>query len=179
MIVKKATKEYLEESAIQLFSKKAVEKVSVNDICKNCNISTRTYYNYFKDKYDIINRCYISRFENYIESNQDSLNLRELMLYLAREVCDNPDFFRNVFRYTGQNNIRTGVSNPLTDIFIKTLECQSKKNLEDDEKLAVRFYTDGILAYVERELNQSTLPTPEESTKYCQNAIPKKLEKYL
>lgn len=179
MIVKKTTKDYLEESAIQLFSKYSVEKVSIIDICKNCSVSIRTYYNYFKDKYDIINQCYISRFKNYIETNRKNINLRKLMLYLAREVCNNPEFFRNVFRYTGQNNIRTGVSNPLSDIFIKTLEYQSHKDLENDEKMAVRFYIDGILSYVENQLKQSILPTPEESAKYCQNAIPAKLEKYL
>lgn len=179
MIEKKNAKDYLEESAIQLLSKKAVDKVSVSDICKNCNVSTRTYYNYFKDKYDIINRCYFSRFEKYIAQRANELTFEELMLYLAEEVCKNPQFFRNVFGYTGQNNIRTGASDSLCELLLYAIKVQSHKEPSEEEKTSMRFFTDGILAYVDKQLSKANIPSAIESATCCLNAIPDNLKKYI
>ena len=63
MINRLNAKDYLALSAIELFSKNRIEDVTVKDICQNCDLSTRTFYKYYRDKYDIINTCFESKLE--------------------------------------------------------------------------------------------------------------------
>jgi AcrR family transcriptional regulator len=55
MIYIKTTKQVLAESMIQLLEMgHDVERVSIEDIVKNCQLSRRTFYNHFVDKKDLI-----------------------------------------------------------------------------------------------------------------------------
>jgi len=55
MIYIKTTKQVLAESMIQLLEMgHVVERVSVEDIVHNCQLSRRTFYNHFVDKQDLI-----------------------------------------------------------------------------------------------------------------------------
>ncbi|MBW4801242.1 TetR/AcrR family transcriptional regulator [Loigolactobacillus coryniformis] len=42
----------------QLLSQKAFEQISVNEICELSNFPRATFYNYFDDKYDLVNYCW-------------------------------------------------------------------------------------------------------------------------
>lgn len=179
MIRHKYAKDYLEESAIELFSKYPIEKVTISDICSNSQLSARTYYNYFKDKYDIITHCCLDRFESYIHKHAENMTFHDLMVYLSREVYKQPDFFRNIFRYKGQNNIRLSAAEPLRNLYMEVIEKHNHISMNQEEKDALLFYLYGILAYVEVVLNQSVLPPAEQPTAFCENAVPEILQKYL
>lgn len=179
MIYPRTTKDYLEDSAVELFAASPIDKVTISDICENCGLSVRTYYNYFKDKYDIINRCYFDRFQTYVERNKGRIQFHDLMLYLSKEVCLNPEFFRHVFEYKGQNNIRMSMAKPLQSLFIIVIEADHHVTLNQKEQDAILFFLYGILAYVEVSLNRPSLFAPEVYTAFCENAIPEILSKYL
>lgn len=43
-----------------LLETKPFEKITVNEICKDCNYPRATFYNYFDDSYDLLNYCWIA-----------------------------------------------------------------------------------------------------------------------
>lgn len=43
------------ESLMRLLEKKALENISVNELCEACNYPRATFYNYFDDIYDLLN----------------------------------------------------------------------------------------------------------------------------
>ncbi len=47
--------EKLREALTQLLTKKSLEKISVQELCDLAQISRGTFYNYFYDKYDLLN----------------------------------------------------------------------------------------------------------------------------
>lgn len=49
------------EKIRQYFTRHALEHASVADICRSCRTSTRTFYNYFYDKYDAASRVVLER----------------------------------------------------------------------------------------------------------------------
>ncbi|MBU5485543.1 TetR/AcrR family transcriptional regulator [Clostridium sp. MSJ-11] len=57
--VKKEVKLY--ESAFQLFSDKGVNDTSIDDIVKNAGVAKGTFYLYFKNKYDIIDKIILKK----------------------------------------------------------------------------------------------------------------------
>ncbi len=45
--------QHLIDSALELFPAHGVKRVTIEEICKNANVSKMTYYKYFDNKYDI------------------------------------------------------------------------------------------------------------------------------
>ena len=53
-------RQYFEESLQELIEYKPFERITVREIAGNCGMTTRTFYNYFQDKYDLILWTYSS-----------------------------------------------------------------------------------------------------------------------
>ncbi len=51
---RKNTKELLAESFLELVQTKRIDKITITEITDNCGMSQPTFYNHFKDKYDLI-----------------------------------------------------------------------------------------------------------------------------
>lgn len=76
-----------------LLSKKAFEDITVNEICDEANYPRATFYNYFDDKYDLLNYCWLwlakqIRLEEFRSIPHDK------MLYI---------FFDRIFDFTVQH----------------------------------------------------------------------------
>lgn len=65
-ITKKTTKgaertlEAFSGTMFELLSMKSFEKITVNELCQRSNYPRTTFYNYFDDKYDLLNYCWYS-----------------------------------------------------------------------------------------------------------------------
>ncbi len=60
---KKSTEEILAESFHELAAVKRADKITVNEIVRNCGMSPATFYRHFRDKYDLIGWIYGKRCE--------------------------------------------------------------------------------------------------------------------
>lgn len=56
----KRTLEALSGEMFSLLSEKAFEEITVGELCKNAQYPRATFYNYFDDKYDLLNYCWMS-----------------------------------------------------------------------------------------------------------------------
>ena len=63
MIVQQTTKELLAESLKELSKFKAVDKITIKELTKNCGLTSPTFYNHFRDKYDLMAWIYNQRVE--------------------------------------------------------------------------------------------------------------------
>ena len=48
------TKELIAASFMELAEKKPIDKITVREVAANCGSTTVTFYNHFRDKYDLI-----------------------------------------------------------------------------------------------------------------------------
>lgn len=177
MIERKTEKDYLIDSAIQLFSRYSISKVTVKDICENCDTSRRTYYNYFKDKNDIVAQCFVTLTRQYYTDHMHEMTMHSLLLFMAEEVCDNAGFFRNAFSYKGQNNIRNSLVSPLAAILEELYK--EKWHQKPDQKVidALLFFIYGMLSYIEKEIVSKQIPDAATSVAFFENAMPEILVK--
>ena len=53
------TKEILAQSFLELSEKKRIDKITITEITDNCDLSQPTFYNHFRDKYDLIIWIYV------------------------------------------------------------------------------------------------------------------------
>lgn len=179
MIKRQTTKDYLTQSAIELFSRDKIEKITVKEICNNCNLSTRTFYKYYKDKYDLINNCFENEIESYFDDPNTPKCLYTFLAFSANIICDRVPFFSNVFYYTGQNNIRLGLEVPIRRQYIRIIQEYFHDDVSLDVFNAITFFIKGQLSYVEETIHKTQIPSAEDSVDFFINAIPYCLVKYL
>ena len=69
--MKNITKNALADSFKKIASSKKISDISISEITENCGLKRQTFYNYFKDKYDIIKWIYKNEVILKIENDND------------------------------------------------------------------------------------------------------------
>lgn len=94
----KRTLDALSGAMFLLLSEKPFEGITVGELCEQAQYPRATFYNYFDDKYDLLNYCWLSLTEKIGLSEYRHAPKNE-MLYL---------FFDRIYAFTKQNNERIG-----------------------------------------------------------------------
>ncbi len=98
---RKTTKDILAESFLELINEKNISKITINDITSNCGMTSPTFYNYFKDKYDLIVWIYVRGVESVISKiGADGYVWIEILREMASYYWDNKGFVVNALRHT-------------------------------------------------------------------------------
>lgn len=77
-ISKKKSEKYnsIIDSALELFEKKGLHPVSIDDIVKAAGIAKGTFYLYFHDKHDLVSKLILDKAEKYV--NEISFEIKEI-----------------------------------------------------------------------------------------------------
>ncbi|OPZ20320.1 MAG: HTH-type dhaKLM operon transcriptional activator DhaS [Firmicutes bacterium ADurb.BinA205] len=98
---RKTTKEILAESFQELASEKRIDKITITEITSNCGMSQPTFYNHFKDKYDLIVWIYIHESGEIMSKiGVDGYSWRDTLLDGARYFAANREYIINALRHT-------------------------------------------------------------------------------
>lgn len=179
MIQKKHAKEYLAESAIELLSKHPVQSITVERISSNCGLSTRTFYNNFKDKYDLFLWIYLRELEKNYQANLDHMSFRSLIRCSGQILLDYKDFFFNYQRYRGQNHFHDSVFQPLLNYFIRVVQEVFHDPITPEIHESLTFFIFGMIEYVDQSYQHGGLKPLDEAVTVFTRAIPENLRKYL
>ncbi len=99
-------RQILARSLEKLLREEPITEITVKEITGNCGLSTRTFYNYFSDKFDLMCFYYYTRNESCWFENDHP---RSLTAYCNKWLSGgSPDnkVMRNMYAYVGQNDIR-------------------------------------------------------------------------
>ncbi|MGI6217703.1 MAG: TetR/AcrR family transcriptional regulator, partial [Coriobacteriales bacterium] len=55
---KRTSRELIMESTLELMNERGLSSITVGDIISNCGLATRSFYNHFCDKNDVISEIY-------------------------------------------------------------------------------------------------------------------------
>ena len=171
---KKTSREYLELSALELLTEWPINKVTVEDIVQNCSISKRTFYNYFRDKNELVSQTYIHLLEKYFE--QREISLSGFIRFFVQTSFENRQFLRNAIVYTEQNNICDSLYEPVGDQLFRASNVESKNSFSEREKLAATFVAYGMVAFLADTASHGYNYKPEEMISFFENGIPKVLK---
>lgn len=176
---KKSTKDYLASSAIELLSRRDVESISVKEIAENCGVSTRTFYNHFRDKYDLFLYVYTREMERFFQNNKDHLTFRPFVFWTGQLLFDYKDFFNNFQKYIGQNNFRDSVYQPLMDYYEKIIRECFHEEVTEDIRDALSFWINGMIGYVGRAYTDPVMEPYDSACEKFARYIPEQLKQYL
>lgn len=123
----------------ELFLKKGIEKTSIGEIVERAGVAKGTFYLYFKDKYDLLNKLILQKSNNIIREALEKTNsmgiedFRERTLffidYIINFFKDNEDLLRVINKNMSWGLYRKAIMKPkeydevkkVLDVFVNNL----------------------------------------------------------
>lgn len=125
-------KERIMSGVIELVTQKQTTHISITDLCRHIQISRRSFYNYFLDKYDVIEEIFICRIEKTILSClKNDVKTEDCLIQMYYSFLKDRDFFIVAIKETGQNSLFDTMIIRTKDLFQKLFQ----SFIADDKEL--------------------------------------------
>lgn len=123
---KKNTKEELTDTFKHFLGKMPMEKITIKDICEETGVIRPTFYNHFRDKYELLE--YIIRTELLDPVKPLLVNdmITEALTLLFTNIKNDRSFYDNAVRIEGQNSFESIARQEVTKLLIEVIDKRSK-----------------------------------------------------
>ena len=129
------TKRALEQSLKNLLLKKPLNKITVADIADDCGINRMTFYDHFKDIYDLVEWSCLEDAKRALDEKKTYDTWQQGLLQIFEAVQENKPFIMNVYRCVHAEQVEKYLQ-PLVDgLLIGVLDEESRgMTIRDEDK---------------------------------------------
>jgi probable dihydroxyacetone kinase regulator len=140
------TKQLIVQTLKKLMISMPLDKISVQDIVKSCELNRKTFYYHFKDKQDLVCWIFDTEFAALTDLNQDNSVFDELVEHLY----NNRDFYVAALSSDVQNNLNDHFFKIIYDAnMIKIEQVLGTHELAQDEiNLIANFFSNAIVGSI-------------------------------
>lgn len=118
------TKEKIFNSLLNLLNNKKIENITIEEICKETEISRSTFYRNYKDKYEVFTWKFKKHMkELFFSTPTKQQYIENYILMSLIFVHDNKKYFKKLINYKGQNSF----NNIMFDEICTKLKAQELK----------------------------------------------------
>lgn len=143
MIEKRTTKDLLAESLKELCEIKSADKVTIRELTQNCGLTAPTFYNNFRDKYELMAWIYDCEVEKTITQLGKNFSFEEVVYLWIKILLEDEKFYRNLLKNAvGQNSFRYATNDYAINLMQAWL--QERHEVSDDVNNCLRFYMRAI-----------------------------------
>ena len=160
-----STKKALANAFKEIMKETSFHKITISDICNRCNMSRKSFYYHFKDKYDLVNWIfeseYLSKVPVQFDVNSTYYDSRwDLIENLCCYFYSNKHFYSKIFKIKGQNSF----TEYFRDLAMPLLEARVQAITNDKKliKFCTAFYADAFLSALERWIVEYNSIPPSE-----------------
>ena len=157
------TKKSLAAALKQELKEKPFSKISIGDICAQCQMNRKSFYYHFRDKYDLVNWIFACEFLSVFPASDDPWQNME---HLCRYFYENRDFYRKVLRIKGQNCFGEYFHALCVDAFCRKL------GRGEQSEFCAAFYADACLCTIERWLCARECTPPQDFVARLRGCLP-------
>ena len=137
------TKILLAVSLKELSRFKPVDKISVRELVKNCGLTSPTFYNHFRDKYDLLAWIYNRRVEEVLKNFGVTLTFEQVVRRWMEILFEDEIFYLNALKnVVGQNSFRYATNDYAINLIREYLA--ERCELTDELNCCLRFYMRAI-----------------------------------
>lgn len=129
-----ATRARIMRACTELMADKAFSQVSVTAICKQAGVSRTTFYNHFKDKFDIAHWHFDLVAHTFLYETGRTYSIYDANYLNSAELRRHRDFYVPMFAYTGTLSLLDHSRQKREEEIVRTLT--DYKHVEVDEELA-------------------------------------------
>ena len=162
------TKLALADSMKSLMDKKPMSKITIKDITESSNLSRKSFYYHFKDKYDLVNWIFYTEFVSVINKSY-STDIWYLLESICEYLYENKNFYCNALKVRGQNSF--------SDYFVEVLEPFMLVNFgnifekHEDKEFFSTYFADATRVSITRWLIEENNISPEKFVGFTRTAI--------
>lgn len=181
MVRRLTTKELFAESLLELVQQKPIEKITIAAIAENCGMTSRTFYNNFLDKYDLINWIHIHQLEEAYAELGVTLTWRELIVRMVNIMNEAKVFYNEAMEHvTGTINFKETSIERGTALLKEYIHTTYPESVNSQElEFIIYMYFHGIAGIISKWLSGDLSIHAEEIANYAVNTMPEHLKPYL
>ena len=141
-MVHQYTKNMIIEVFIQMLNEHPLNKITVKDIVKACEINRNTFYYYYTDIYAVLSEIFEMELQTVIDEYNDTLSWEESFLTAAKFALENKTAIYHVYNSMEREELENYIYNVSGNVMIGYVEKLSKDipASEEDKKLIATFY---------------------------------------
>ena len=172
------TKALLAASLKELSQFKSVDKITIRELTKNCGLTPPTFYNHFRDKYDLAAWICNRRVEAVVNQLGASLTFEEVLRRWMEILFEDEIFYRNALKnFVGQNSFRYATNDYAINLMRAHLA--ARYELSDELSCCLRFYMRAISETVNDWFLSRRELEPRELAKFLVEWMPPPLKPLL
>lgn len=161
------TKQLIEEKFFELLQEKPLNKITVKSICERAEINRTTFYKYYADPYNVLEKVEDDLIESMRGFFKTSANvdITDTMMVILDNIMDNKEIYKTI---TSKN----GDSNFINKMIMDSYEVKSE-SMDDllpgldmtHKEWLYRFMTYGctniIVSWIERDMKEPAIEVAE------------------
>lgn len=149
---KDTTRILLGESLQTLMLQYPFDKITIKMIADEAGVIRPTFYNYFQDKYELLEWIFITDIVDKVKDMTDAGMEKEGIKLFFRLIEKDKAFYRKAITITGQNSFETVLRNHIYELFYdKIIRSPHKASMEikllTSESMAL-YYSQGLVNIV-------------------------------
>jgi len=156
-----------------------VDKITVQQIVGQCEMTRQTFYRNFKDKYDLINwyfdKLVLEVFAQIGVEKTIRESLTEKFLFIQEEKV----FFTEAFRSDDYNSLKEHDFEMILQFYTDLISRKTNQPLSEDLQFLLEMYCRGSVYMTEKWILGGMKKTPAEMAQALVEAVPPKLGKVL
>lgn len=111
------TRTALSDAMKALLSERPLDDIRISDITSRCGLSRKSFYSYFRDKYDLVQWIFDSEFLLTIDFDKIERSI-DFHLALCEYLYENRAFYRHALQNKGQNSFSEYLRRLMTPLLI-------------------------------------------------------------
>ena len=161
-MAKKYTKNLIREVFIKMLNEKPLDKITVTDIAKKCEINRNTFYYHYQDIYEILTEIFQKEIQKVIDEYNDTLSWEESFLLAAEFALENKRAIYHIYNSVRREELEDYIYNVAGNIMTRYVEKKSEgiPASEGDKNLIATFYqsalTEMVLRWIEGGMEEDT-----------------------
>ena len=157
IVIKRVLASTLKEMA----EKKSLSKITINDLTQACDVSRQTFYNNFKDIYDLVEWIYLKEVVTPIERGKIYDKWQEALTSIFQYISENHVFVLNTYRSFGKGFLEKVLRQEI-ELFLSNQVFKKIKVTKEEAKqveFSYSFYTYALvgvgLDWIEKQMPES------------------------
>ena len=181
MIAQQTTKTLLAESLKDLAKFKPVDKITIKELTRNCGLTSPTFYNHFRDKYELMAWIYNQKVENAMKNFGDADAFEDVVRKWMEIILEDENFYLNVLKNAvGQNSFRYATNDHAIELLSDWIKARhNQAELSPTICFCLRFYMRAVAELINDWCLSKWDCSPSDMAKFFVEAMPAPLKPLL
>ena len=143
----KFTRKAIMQTFLHILKNKPLDRITVKDICEQCEINRNTFYYYFRDIYDVLEAIFEDEVRLVMDEAKEGMTFHDAYARAASIILNNREAIIHIYASENGRVLRTYLDAVVTQVVRRfVLEKAEGYSLsESDVSFITAFYSNGIV----------------------------------